>query len=794
MSLSRFLAGVARRVQLFANFGNIVRQGSVSPLRRHFPIALIAASLFASGAAYADPPVITILGNNPENVIEGDTYVDAGATALDPEEGDLTGSIIVTNNVNTSIPDTYTVDYEVTDAENFTVNASRTVNVLFNNPPVISIIGSTSIQVAQGDTYNDAGATASDVEDGDLTGSIITNNPVDTNTPAVYQVTYQVTDSNGKSDNQIRTVTVVANSPPVITANGSLSVQVNQGDTYIDAGATASDAEDGDLTGSIVTTNLVDTSTPGNYTVTYEVTDSGGLTDTVIRNVAVLANSPPVITANGSLNIQINQGDTYNDAGATASDAEDGDLTGSIVTTNLVDTSTPGNYTVTYQVTDSGGLSDTVIRNVEVLANNPPVINITGPTTINLTQGDTYNDAGATASDAEDGDLTGSIVTNSNVDTSTPGTYQVNYSVTDSGGLSDSATRTVNVAANNPPVINITGPATINLTQGDTYNDAGATATDDEDGDLTGSIVTNSNVDTSTPGTYQVNYSVTDSGGLSDSATRTVNVAANNPPVINITGPATINLTQGDTYNDAGATATDDEDGDLTGSIVTNSNVDTSTPGTYQVNYSVTDSGGLSDSATRTVNVAANNPPVINITGPATINLTQGDTYNDAGATASDPEDGNLTGSIVTNSNVDTSTPGTYQVNYSVTDSGGLSDSATRTVNVAANNPPVINITGPATINLNQGDTYNDAGATASVIPEDGDLTGSIVTNSNVDTSTPGTYQVNYSVTDSGGLSDSATRTVNVAANNPPVININGTSDNQPDPGRYLQRCRCHGQ
>ncbi|MEK7195441.1 MAG: immunoglobulin-like domain-containing protein, partial [Patescibacteria group bacterium] len=76
-----------------------------------------------------------------------------------------------------------------------------------------------------------------------------------------------------------------------------------------------------------------------------------------------------------------------------------------------------------------------------------PVITLNGASTINLTVGDSFSDPGATASDAEDSDLTGSITTSGLVDTGTIGTYTITYNVEDSGGLTDTETRTVNINA-----------------------------------------------------------------------------------------------------------------------------------------------------------------------------------------------------------------------------------------------------------------------------------------------------------------------------------------------------------
>ena len=61
---------------------------------------------------------------------------------------------------------------------------------------------------------------------------------------------------------------------PVITLTGDATVTIEVGATYTDAGATAQDNYDGDITSSIVTVNTVDTETVGTYTVTYDVSDA----------------------------------------------------------------------------------------------------------------------------------------------------------------------------------------------------------------------------------------------------------------------------------------------------------------------------------------------------------------------------------------------------------------------------------------------------------------------------------------------------------------------------------------
>ena len=80
-----------------------------------------------------------------------------------------------------------------------------------NVDPVITRLGTSPVEVTQGNTYNDAGATAEDDRDGDITADIVTVNPVDVDVIDEYTVTYNVDDEAGNSADEVtRTVNVVA--------------------------------------------------------------------------------------------------------------------------------------------------------------------------------------------------------------------------------------------------------------------------------------------------------------------------------------------------------------------------------------------------------------------------------------------------------------------------------------------------------------------------------------------------------------------------------------------------------
>jgi hypothetical protein len=251
-----------------------------------------------------------------------------------------------------------------------------------------------------------------------------------------------------------------------------------------------------------------------------------------------------------------------------------------------------------------------------------PIITLNGASTINLNVGEAYTELGATATDNIDGNITSSIVIGGDtVNSNIGGTYLVTYNVSDAAGNdATEVTRTVNVIPDTTaPVITLTGASTINLLVGDTYNELGATATDNVDGNLTSSIVITGTVNTALAGTYTRYYNVSDAAGnAATQRTRTVIVTVpvdTTAPVIALNGALTINLQVGDTYNELGATATDNVDGNLTSSIVITGTVNTASAGTYTKNYNVSDAAG---------NAAVQRTRTIIVTQPSTGGCTGG--------------------------------------------------------------------------------------------------------------------------------------------------------------------------
>ncbi len=90
---------------------------------------------------------------------------------------------------------------------------------------------------------------------------------------------------------------------PVISLNGDNPITITVGDSYIDAGAIATDEYDGNISGSIITTNNVDTSTVGSYTVTYNVSDAAGNAATTVTRTVTVAPRKITVTANNQTKV-----------------------------------------------------------------------------------------------------------------------------------------------------------------------------------------------------------------------------------------------------------------------------------------------------------------------------------------------------------------------------------------------------------------------------------------------------------------------------------------------------------
>jgi len=688
---------------------------------------------------------------------------------------------------------TYVVDITANDGANVSgQTVTVTVDDALSNPPTITAPDECPIALTEGDIYNRPAATATDALDGTITGSIVVDDSsVNTSVPGDYVVTYNVSNSEGDAATEV-TCAVSVNGIPEIFINGAAIINLNEGDTFVDAGAKSTDAEDGVLTVITTGSGAVDTSTAGVYDIVYSATDSnatasGAATGTATRRVIVNAEAGVVLGIN-SLSIDggefaladggydpMTEGDFTpftmgqfqgSAPGSTAADTEPSSVynSTSIATFNFQDFGPVGVYTA-----DTDGTP----QNVGLALPSGTVNTVNSTITLNIPSWIAFWNGNSFAQGPTTAD--GTKIEATGIYNPTSQAYDISWDALVVGGAFNgqmghwSITGIADLVPFDAvsPVITLNGDSQVAVAQYDTYSDGGvASAIDNTDGDLgAGNVTVSGGVDTNTLGTYTITYSIADSSGNVSVVTREVVVTGTgSQPVLALNGATSVTVNLGSTYIDTGAVATDVEDDNttLTAAIVTSGSVDTSRKGSYVISYNVTDSAGnAAFQINRTINVIDVMGPVISVTGANPAYVALDAAYNDEGATAADDSDTNpgITNRITTVSTVDTSVEGQYTVIYDVVDtSGNAAATATRTVYVDGT-APAVSITGNASMALNIGDVFTDEGAAAT----DG-VSGSlnIITTCDVDTTTAGLYTCTYVAVDDAGNETTVTRTVTV--------------------------------
>ncbi len=361
------------------------------------------------------------------------------------------------------------------------------------------------------------------------------------------------------------------NSKPVITLLGANPFEMILNQTFSNPGATAQDEEDGDITADIVSGGTVTTSIVGSYTVTYNVIDSGGLSAVEVTR-AVNVNLP----ANpGIINICKIIVDQNNTIATSSSNLPSG-------TFNIKIASTTDFATSTIQTISWGSTAFTPNRNIILNNDDAECITLS-----NLSLGSYYyseeiilgSNAWATTTKYNDQD---SLSVNNIFDFFVYDNALFTATTTDDALRNVSSDGQVTLSSGNMErtLVVLNKYDTTLLSQ----------CSDNIDNDL------DSKIDALDPACH------TD-GNAINSASYDPNLnSENSKPVITLIGSSSITINVGTTYTDEGATAQDEEDGDITSNIVKTGNVDTTAPSTNIITYNVTDSQGLAaDQVTRTV-------------------------------------------------------------------------------------------------------------------------------------------------------------------------------------------------
>lgn len=221
------------------------------------------------GESFFDPGV--------DAVFRGTLFLSQG---IHPEQATLTTSGAVDANTLGKYTITYTANFL-----HYTAEARRTVILQDTQSPIITL---TEDAEPTPYPYQEAGFTAADNYDGDLTDKV-------QRTEDSERITYTVTDSSGNTTTVYRDIPAFDPTLPRILLEGDEVCTITVGAKFVDPGYRAVDNGEEDITAMVTVEGEVNWLTPGTYPITYAVTDTDENTATVIRTVEVTAKPRPEI-------------------------------------------------------------------------------------------------------------------------------------------------------------------------------------------------------------------------------------------------------------------------------------------------------------------------------------------------------------------------------------------------------------------------------------------------------------------------------------------------------------------
>lgn len=392
-------------------------------------------------------PVVTLKGSTVAKTELGKPYIDAGATATDNIEGDITSRLVTINNVDISHVGYYTMKYVVSDYYgNVSDTVTRLVQVEINQTgPKITLKGKDTVYLeVRVDSYVDSLATAVDNSNNDITSSMLVSTDLDTSRVNTYHYTFTVFDAFGFSATKRRVIIVKDSYKPVCvsrTGNNTVSHQIHTAfddNVYVRV--------DDNYWTDIVPIRIpgqgeLDVDKAGIYVLKYRAIDgSGNMSDTMTLNVKITNNIKPVITLVGGSDLTLKVFENFKDPMATAKDYSNNIIQVELYRDNL-DINHVGDYTRVYIATDAFGQFDTISRNLHVKDLDGPVITILGENPVVVVNGtmlpeqikSLIDNTSVKVSDNYDDKPV--LKENSNlVPLDKPGTYQITYDATDRYG------------------------------------------------------------------------------------------------------------------------------------------------------------------------------------------------------------------------------------------------------------------------------------------------------------------------------------------------------------------------
>ncbi len=239
-------------------------------------ISLLTLSLYLFCNA---KPKITLYGNKRITLKINTDYEEPGYKTKILNK-DITEKTIVKSNLNTNKIGEYTISYKI-NYNNKSHEEMRTIRVIDNNKPVISLLGEGTLEVCPNQNYIESGYIALDKYDGNITDKVILEEKDN-------EITYSVENSIGNKYMTSRKIVKKDSTKPTIELKGKQLITLYLGNDYVEEGYKASDNCDGDLTSNVEIDSNLNINEEGNYKITYTASDKSGNVESIDRYIDIL--------------------------------------------------------------------------------------------------------------------------------------------------------------------------------------------------------------------------------------------------------------------------------------------------------------------------------------------------------------------------------------------------------------------------------------------------------------------------------------------------------------------------
>ena len=419
-------------------------------------------------------------GANKITLEEGDSFKDPGYEAIDSDGFTVNGVVQTEGTVNTNVPGKYTIKYIV----NGEVEATREVVVLSkdedkdkdddkdkNKDIEFKLNGDEEMNVLINTEFVDPLYIATGKNDKDYTDSVKVSGSVNTNKKGTYTLKYTLKTGNF-NETLTRTVKVVELEDVEFSIKGGDKLTIQKGTKFEDPGVVAT-YNGKDYSSSVKKSGKVDSSTLGDYEITYTFTTKD-FSATLTRTITVIEEEKIIdFHLNGEINITIDQDSAYSDPGFVATDQFNNDYRGYVTIENYLDTSTPGTYKILFKLNyEDSKMTLTRTITVKAKSGSKPASDkkeikfyLNGQANMVLSVNTSFTDPGFVASDGTN-NYNDFVFVSGGVNTKKVGTYTLTYTL-NYEGTKKTLTRTVVVQGSKysvNQVKNNNNTVTINIT------------------------------------------------------------------------------------------------------------------------------------------------------------------------------------------------------------------------------------------------------------------------------------------------------------------------------------------